>query len=86
MASIKRNGHAGKEGFDVIGPNTVNGALECWFFPDEKTANKFAQVLAQDTGAEVDVLKRIGTWRRVAPPVEFVPATTSSTGAHNVPE
>ncbi len=55
----------------VIGPNTTDRVMSVWHFRTLDEANAFAQQLARDTGAKVDVCKVIGTW---AVPVEYTPA------------
>lgn len=63
-----------RSGFRVMGNNTVDGRHHVWYFPSLEMANAFAKQLSEDTGKEVDVAKYLGSWRRAAPPTEFVPS------------
>jgi hypothetical protein len=63
-----------RSGYRVIGHNTSDGQLSCWHFPTQEFADKFAQVLCEDTGEEVDVCKYIGSWRVAKLPTEFIAA------------
>ncbi len=56
-----------KSGYRVIGPNTCDGSLHCWFFETEELANKFAAHLAESVDAEIEVCKFISCWRRKVP-------------------
>lgn len=63
-----------RTGYRVIGNNTSDGSLHCWYMPTLKEANEFAAHLCQQTGKEVDVCKYIGS-HRIVIPTEFVEAT-----------
>jgi len=64
-----------RDGFRVVGHNTADERLSCWYFPTLEAANIFAKSLCEDTKKEVDVCKYIGSWRPAQPPAEFVVAT-----------
>lgn len=52
-----------------------NGETHYWYFGTLESANAFAKQQCEATGAEIDVVKYVGSWRIAAPPVEFIPAT-----------
>jgi hypothetical protein len=54
-----------RDGYRVLGGNTVDGDLECWYFPTFQLASDFAQRLSRDTGKEVEITKYLGSWRPV---------------------
>ena len=49
----------------VLGGNTVDRDLECWYFPTFQLASDFAQRLSRDTSKEVKITKYLGSWRPV---------------------
>ncbi len=61
-----------KDGVRVIGPNTSNGDITAWWFPNEELANHFAKILASDTKQTVLVVSLLGLWKPTEPPVEHV--------------
>ncbi len=63
--------------YKVIGPNSVNGRVECWHFSTRKEADAFAESTAGDLGNEYQVAEVVGVWRRTPQPVEFVPEEDS---------
>jgi hypothetical protein len=62
-----------RDGYRVLAGNTVDGDLECWYFPTFGLASDFAQRLSEETGKEVELTKYIGSWRAVVV-TEFVAA------------
>lgn len=64
-----------RSGFRVVGMTlSYPPVLHCWAAPTREHADKFASFMASKTGEEYDVLEYVGSWRRTALPVEFMPA------------
>ena len=67
--------HKTRNGFRVIGPNSVNGKIEVWSFLDFEKAREFAEVMAKDVDAEYNIYRFVGIVRQVPlepRPLEFI--------------
>ena len=67
--------HKVRDGFRVVGPNSLNGRIEVWSLPDLEKAKEFAEMMAKDVDAEYDILRFVGTVRQVPlepRPLEFI--------------
>lgn len=73
-------------GFRVRGPNTRDGVIDTWYFPTLELAQGFAKEMIQQTKAEYDILKFIGSMRRIplayVYPTEWVPSKDGDEKCH----
>ena len=71
-----------RNGFSVVGPNTLNLEEHIWYCPTLEDARRLADSLAAQVDAEYEIYQYIGAVRQVVVPprpIEFVPAETQPT-------
>lgn len=74
--------HKIRGGFRVVGPNTNDGEIHIWYFPDFDRAKSFATHIASEVDAEYDIFEYKGSVRQEKPkprPVEFIPPVVQQT-------